>query len=128
MKKWGVLIILIIVGGIIGYNYLYQDHRDIESELSEFTITTESFFEEFQINSEDSELKYLDKTITVTGEITKIEDQSLAIDNIVFCQFQEKINHQIEVATNIKIKGRFLGYDDLLQEIKLDQCHIIEIY
>ena len=27
--------------------------------------------------------------------------------------------------TKIKIKGRFIGYDDLLEHVKLDQCLII---
>jgi hypothetical protein len=30
------------------------------------------------------------------------------------------------LASLIKIKGRFIGYDDLLEEIKIDQCIILE--
>jgi hypothetical protein len=26
----------------------------------------------------------------------------------------------------VKIKGRFVGYDDLMEELKMDQCQLIE--
>lgn len=125
MRKWGTIISIILLIVVFGYSYLYQDHRDIQSETSVFTVSSKSIFEEFQINSDDSESKYLDKTITVTGTISQIENQTLVVDDVVFCQFKNKISTSLQELENITIKGRFLGYDDLLEEIKLDQCHII---
>lgn len=125
MRKWSIFILLLIAIGILGYNYVYQDHRDIQSEASVFSVSSKNILEEFQVNSEDSESKYLDKTITVSGTATQIESHAVVLDNSVFCQFQDKIDPKLQNAKNISIKGRFLGYDDLLKEVKLDQCHII---
>lgn len=125
MRKWSIFILLLILIGVLGYNYVYQDHRDIQSEASVFSVSSKNILEEFQVNSEDSESKYLDKTITVSGTATQIESHAVVLDNSVFCQFQDKIYPKLQNAKNISIKGRFLGYDDLLKEVKLDQCHII---
>lgn len=125
MRKWSIFILLLILIGVLGYNYVYQDHRDIQSEASVFSVSSKNILEEFQVNSEDSESKYLDKTITVSGTATQIESHAIVLDNSVFCQFQDKIAPKLQNAKNISIKGRFLGYDDLLKEVKLDQCHII---
>ncbi|PNQ74671.1 hypothetical protein C1T31_00560 [Hanstruepera neustonica] len=125
MRKWSIFILLLILIGVLGYNYVYQDHRDIQSEASVFSVSSKKILEEFQVNSEDSESKYLDKTITVSGTATQIESHAIVLDNSVFCQFPDKIDTKLQNAKNISIKGRFLGYDDLLKEVKLDQCHII---
>jgi hypothetical protein len=125
MRKWIIIILSLIVFGIIGYNYIYQDHRDIGSEKPAFTISSEQILEEFQINSIDAEAKYLDKTIEVFGTITKIQNQTLVLDNAVFCQFQNQLNSNLQISQSITLKGRFLGFDDLLEEIKLDQCYLI---
>jgi hypothetical protein len=121
MRKWIVLIILIVIG-IIAYNYIYQDHRDIENETAEFVLNSTDLVNEFAINPSASEKKYLNKTIEVFGTITELNVQDLTLDNNIFCQFNSKI--EVDTSKKVSIKGRFIGYDDLLEEIKLDQCSI----
>jgi len=77
---------------------------------------------EFAINPSASEKKYLNKTIEVFGTITELNDQDLTLDNKIFCLFTSKI--EVDASKKVSIKGRFIGYDDLLEEIKLDQCSI----
>jgi hypothetical protein len=122
MRKWIVLIILIVIG-IIAYNYIYQDHRDIESETAEFVLNSTDLVNEFTINPSASEKKYLNKTIEVFGTITELNDQDLTLDNNIFCQFNSKI--EVDTSKKVSIKGRFIGYDELLDQIKIDQCSII---
>jgi hypothetical protein len=121
MRKWIVLIILIVIG-IIAYNYIYKEHRDIESETAEFVLNSSDLVNEFAINPSASEKKYLNKTIEVFGTITELNVQDLTLDNNIFCQFNSKI--EVDTSKKVSIKGRFIGYDDLLEEIKLDQCSI----
>jgi hypothetical protein len=122
MRKWIVLIILIVIG-IIAYNYIYQDHRDIESETAVFVLNSTDLVNEFTINPSASEKKYLNKTIEVFGTITELNDQDLTLDNNIFCQFNSKI--EVDTSKKVSIKGRFIGYDELLDQIKIDQCSII---
>ena len=121
MKKT-LIIFLILVLLLIGYNYLYQDHRDIQNENPEFVLTAEEIKQNFLNNSEIASSKYLNKTIVVSGKITELNKSDLTLNGSIFCKFNEEFGAQIRVSDIVKIKGRCIGYDDLLEEIKLDQC------
>lgn len=123
MKKW-VALIFLVIAGIITYKYIYQTHRDIKTEKAEFALSATGIYNEFSINPTQSESKYLNKTIEIAGEITEISKNNITLNNIVFCQFLNQIDTSLKNNTQIKIKGRFIGYDDLLKQIKLDQCII----
>lgn len=124
MQKKIIIIALIIIAIVgFGYNYIYQEHRNIDNEVAEFTLTSIDIAKEFESNSIDTEKKYLNKTIEVSGEITEINKNDITLGDKVFCQFTERINQKLK--QQIKIKGRVIGYDDLLEQIKLDQCIII---
>lgn len=125
-KKLFVSILILAILGVVGYNYLYQDHRNIESETAEFSMTSKEITQLFKKDAISAEQKFLNKTIEITGNITGKSTNEITIDDQVFCQFSEPINEN-QLRKNIKIKGRVIGYDDLLEQIKLDQCTIIKI-
>lgn len=124
MRKLVVLIIAIIVI-TLGYNYLYKDHRDIKTEKAEFTLGSSELASEFSLEPILSEKKFLNKTIEVKGQVTEISDNSLTLDNSVYCQFDDALEQNIQKNIVLKIKGRVIGFDDLLQQVKLDQCNIL---
>jgi len=124
-RNWIALIIVLIITAFIGYNYIYQDHRDIESERAEFTMSSSEINQLFSKNSVAAEQKFLNKTIEVSGLITDINSNDITIDDKIFCQFSDNLKASTDKNENIKIKGRVIGYDDLLEQIKLDQCTII---
>ncbi|MBR9915045.1 MAG: hypothetical protein GYB32_09515 [Algicola sp.] len=122
-KKWIVFFVLIIVV-VFGYNYVYQDHRNIEQEAAMYMLEADSFMSEFDVNPEVSEKKYLNNTVQIMGNISKIDSSVIILNNSIFCQFSTSIK-QLYMKDSITVKGRFIGYDDLLGDIKLDQCLII---
>ena len=124
-KLLGSVLILVIIG-IVGYNYIYQDHRNIEKETAEFIMTAMEIANLFKEDAVNAEQKFLNKTIEVTGNVSDNNNTEITIDNQVFCQFVEPLK-EIKRNKNIKIKGRVIGYDDLLEQVKLDQCTIIKI-
>ena len=126
MRKKVIILILILLLAIAGYNYLYQDHRDIEKEHPEFTVSSGSIHEEFAQNFNDSEQKYSDKTILISGIISELNQNYVTLNEKVFCQFNTTIDQSLELNSKVYIKGRFIGYDDLLEQIKLDQCSFVE--
>ena len=125
MRKWIVILIIVIIAAIIGYNYIYQDHRSIENESAEFTMSSTEIANLFSENVVSSEQKFLNKTIEVSGLISEINTNDITVDDKLFCQFNKAIETSIRQNFNIKIKGRVIGYDDLLEQVKLDQCTII---
>ncbi|MDA9970559.1 OB-fold putative lipoprotein [Flavobacteriaceae bacterium] len=125
MRNKIIFSLILVFGIIIAYNYMYPDHRSISEETVSFTLDAESLFNEFTEDSQQAELKYLDQTIIVSGVISSINSKSVTISNKIYGQF-ETLNSDLKVNDSIAVKGRCIGYDDLLEEIKLDQCSIIK--
>ncbi len=122
MKKWIIILAILFIAFLV-YKYIYKEHRNIHNERSEFVLNAKTLVDEFQIDPTKAESKYLNKTITVSGSVSKLNKKELTINDKVFCLFNESIT-TIILNQNIKIKGRFIGYDDLLEQVKLDQCSI----
>lgn len=125
IRKWIYILIALVVMVFIGYRYVYQDHRNIAEEEAEFVITAQELTQNFENNASQSQTDYLNKTIVITGSITDIGEKSILVDNRVFCQFGN-LPEGLKLHSMVKIKGRCIGFDDLLGQAKLDQCSIIQ--
>lgn len=128
MKKkllYGILIVLLVA--IALYRYTYQEHRDISNEKATFTVSIPELEKEFVTNDSLAIAKYQDQTIELTAQITAvdIENKAIILDNKVFATFSDSLPKAIISGKKIKIKARFLGYDELLEEFKMDQSSII---
>ena len=126
MKKiiFSLLFLLRLVGV---YFYVYKAHRDIAKEEVSYVIAVPSLFLEYQSNESAANTKYLDKTIVVSGKVSSLnmETRSIVLDEKLFATFLDKIPATIQPNSQLKIKGRLIGYDSLLEEIKMDQCIIL---
>ncbi|HBC03364.1 MAG TPA: hypothetical protein DC015_03990 [Aequorivita sp.] len=67
----------------------------------------------------------MNQTISVTGVITNLEDGAITLDESVYATFDENIP-QLTTNEKIMIKGRCIGYDELFEIVKLDQCSLIK--
>ncbi len=118
----GLLIFLVVI--FLSYKYLYHEHRDISNEKALFSLTANEILKDFLLDESKANLKYLDKSITITGKITNIDtkNNTIVIDEKVFVLLKKiPVVKQSEV---IIVQGRVIGYDSLLEEIKLDQAEI----
>jgi len=124
-KKIAFAFLVIIAAVVIGYNYVYKDARNISEETPEFIISGDKLKEEL-INNQDLVVKkYLDKTIQVSGIISLIDKDLVILDGYITTQITS-IKKPLNMGEKVVIKGRFIGYDELLEELKLDQCTIIK--
>ncbi len=125
MKKSRIIAItglLAIIIGLLGYNYvMHGGARDLSQETAVYTITSKEIVEEFTTNTASANKKYLEKAVAVAGIVTHKIENEIILDNGVVCTLKEE-NKAIKVNQSITLKGRVVGYDDLMQEIKLDQC------
>lgn len=125
LSKKSKVIIFILLAGIAVvfgvYKYLMQPPESIESKKVDITIRSEDFVAEIQ---KDFSV-YEDKIVVLTGSISSIEGTSIILDNQIYCQFKDDVSEMtFEENQKITIKGHVLGYDDLLEEVKLDECII----
>lgn len=116
-----------IVGGILFF-YVYKDHRDISAEEASFMISVSELHKQFQTNDSLANASYADQTILVSGLVTSFdsENNALIVDEKLFLTFNSNEVVHLQSKQSVKIKGRFVGYDDLMDELKMDQCQLIE--
>lgn len=122
---YGILIVLLIC--FFAYRYIYKSHRDISTETATYVISIPELEKEFALNDSLASIKYQDQTIEITAPITAIDTTSkgIVLDEKVFATFNDSLPKDITTGTMLKIKARFLGYDELLEEFKVDQSSII---
>lgn len=127
-KTLWVLVLCTVVVGSILYFYVYKEHRDIGREEASFTISVDELHKQFQTNDSLANATYADQTIVVSGLVTSFDsvDNSLVLNEKLFLTFQVKGVLPLQLKQSVKIKGRFVGYDDLMEELKMDQCILIE--
>ncbi|WGD34949.1 hypothetical protein [Olleya sp. YS] len=123
-KKLLILLGILAIGAVIAYNYIYQDHRNISEETAKYNVTASNLVKDFIKDVSTTQDKYLNKTIEVTGTITAKDANSVTLDNAIFCTLSNPT--KVALNTTVTVKGRCIGFDDLLEEVKLDQCTIIK--
>jgi len=108
------------------YKYIYKSHRDISSEEANYTVTVLSLNNEFKQSDSLTLIKYRDKTIALTGKVSSIDaaSKSIVIDEKMNAIFSDSIPKSVQLNQSISLKGRFIDYDDLLEEFKMDQVSI----
>lgn len=118
-------ILTVVLIGFAGYSYImHGGERNLSTEDVAFTVSSKKILAEFVSKTEDSNKKYLEKAVAVTGVITHKEGKDITIDNSIICSLKNP-DSTIKKDQNITVKGRVVGYDDLMGELKLDQCFVI---
>ena len=128
MKRIYIIIIsIVLLFAFSLYKYVYKNHRDISTEEASFTINSKTILDEYNNSEQKANEKYLDKTIIVKGIITNLDtlNKTLVIDEKMFCLI-DSFNSELKINKLVSVKGRFLGYDELLEEMKMDQISIIK--
>lgn len=125
LSKRSKIILFILIVGILGalgvYKYAYKPHATIESLEVSFSGNSDDFMTSVQ---EDA-AKWQNKIVQLTGEITSKDAKGIILSTTIYCQFRDSLElSKSPVKKTITIKGRVIGYDDLLEELKLDQCII----
>jgi len=128
MKKGKKIIhiIFVVLIAIVGSAYYYINNagkRDLSEEKAEFTVSSSQIMAEFTNNSDASTKKYLNKAIIVTGVVTDATAGEVVLDSNIICKLHDKEILQAK-GKKINVKGRFIGFDDLMGELKMDECFI----
>ncbi|KAF2516640.1 OB-fold protein [Flavobacterium foetidum] len=117
------VLLLMVSAGIYVYGIVFKEARNIESEAPDCSITAKKLLDDYNSNTKKADSSYLNKTIEITGKATKETDSVIILENGVFCLFKERLNTKM-IDQKITIKGKCIGYDELFQEVKIDQCSV----
>ena len=70
---------------------------------------------------------WFQEVIEIEGNITSIEKDGVVLNGNIYCQFENPLLlEDLKGNMLINIKGKMIGFDELLMEIKLNQCIIIK--
>lgn len=130
MKKKNLLLLALALAATATAWLLYQytfnsSHRDISSETASAEVSAQSLQEAFLADETAASANYLDQVVAVSGTITDIEDQSLTLDDLVLVGMENTNNESMATGTSVTIKGRCIGFDELLEMVKIDQATLI---
>ncbi len=116
------LIVFFAIVGLVIINTIYKPHKSIQDREIKFSGTPVILIKE--VNKDFT--KWQDKAVQLTGKITSIDNLGFTLEDVVYCQTNTgtKLSQQ-KLNKTITIIGRVIGYDDLLEELKLDQTIIV---
>ncbi len=129
MKKKKVIILTVILLAIVGsglvYNYTFNSkHRDIANEEATIALSAEELFSHFQKDELLATTNYLDKVIEIKGEVTSMEEGEVILNGQIQVNFNGQVMANVANGTSLTLKGRCVGYDELLEMVKIDQATI----
>ncbi|WP_046759423.1 hypothetical protein [Kordia jejudonensis] len=119
------LVLVIAIGGYLAYSYAYKPHTAIADMEVAFTGTAKDFLEKIKENP--ASWTQGEKVVELTGVITAKDEKGISLNESIYFQLEEGTSTQaLSEGQKTKIIGRIIGYDDLLEELKLDKAIILQ--
>lgn len=119
------LVLIIAIGGYFGYSYAYKPHTAITDMEVAFAGNASDFLEKIKENPES--WTQGEKVVELTGEITAKDEKGISLNESIYFQLAEGTSTEaLAEGQKTKIMGRIIGYDDLLEELKLDKAIIVK--
>ena len=107
----------------VGTGYVYQYISMSPKDVVEITPEYVGDATEFNFLVTDNLSYWTGKVVQITGEVTELTEYGIVMNGTIFCQFENGDDLQSIVENQqINIKGKLVGFDEILMEIKLNQC------
>ena len=99
--------------------YTKSLHPDYVNEDPIIKIDADELIWRFQVN-EGKEL--IGQVIHITGTVTDYDSSLIILNHRIICFPEPEYFFNVESGLSLDIKGRCIGYNDLLEEIRLDHA------
>ncbi|WP_196892816.1 hypothetical protein [Aureivirga marina] len=118
-KVFSILFIIILGSILFLFRHVYKEHQNIENLNPDYFGT----YEDFKINQNNY---WENKIIDIEGKLTEKTTNSIILNNQIFFLLDSNQNTNfLSIDEKIRIKGRVVGYDELLEELKVDKAIIL---
>ena len=126
-KTKNLLLAAVVIGLIVGawatWYVFFKPHRDVSAEKPAYEMTAQAFSEAFKADTA-AYRKFADQAILLEGAVTAVEGKHLSLGNII-CSMDSTNQGRLgslKSGDMVKVQGRFTSYNDLMEEIMMDQC------
>lgn len=125
------------IGGLATGYYLYnKPHRNIGKSEVDYMISLDSLAMEFQSNQQTATNKYSGKVIVLQGKFGSMSGKNIMPVTILLQEGGSLANCELDTlygsdtpafnqGDELSVKGLFVGYDELLGEIQLKKCLLV---
>ncbi|MEB8328670.1 hypothetical protein OO009_04820 [Flavobacteriaceae bacterium KMM 6897] len=128
MKKKRIFFIIglfLVTIVFLSYYVLSGRHRNISKEDPTITLKAIELHNPFKNNNSHIASSYIDKVAQVTGRLTDITGKTLELDYMIQVDLTDSLSTSLDMGMMVTIKGRCVGYDDMLEVVKIDQAIIL---
>ena len=112
-----------IITLIAAYKVTYKAHDTMDDLVSEFAGKAS----EFVVLISDDQLHWNGSVVELSGKITELHEKGIQLEQNIYCLYGPgEMKTDLHTGQYITIRGRVIGYDDLLEELKLDKAIILK--
>ena len=128
-----IIVVMIMAAGYFIYN---KPHRDILSEKAQYSLSLVEMNNEFLADEDAAYKKYFNQVVEISGTAVSIDEKANERYDVVLESEGIIANGEIIeidaqpaklIDQQVLLKGLFIGYDNLLEEIKLSECSIKQL-
>ena len=129
-------ILLVVIVMTTAYFVYNKPHRNILAEEAKFSLALTQMNDEFLADEEAAYKKYFNQVVEISATASSINkkengryDVVLNSNGVIANGELISAGDQFEALINkeVVLKGLFIGYDNLLEEIKLSECSIKQL-
>jgi len=123
-RRIKVLLAVIALGFMfVGYEMLNQEHTDFTEVGVEGAFSGDDFMQ-FIVAFNDSERGALGENVyQIQGVVMSCSNIELILSPGIVCVLEEEIKPRPQIGETTSIRGRFVSFDDLFSEVRLD--HVV---
>ena len=122
--KWVlVALVLLAVAVTVGYKIIYKPHKSTQEQSAVFVGNARLF--QSRLNTQAKQ--WQNTIVQLKDTIRQKDAKGVMLGANIYCQMADSLaTARLKARQVVTIKGRFIGYDDLLGEVKLDQCIVTQ--
>lgn len=111
--------VLAVIGGSIVLYQLYKPHRDAVGEKASMEMLASDLLNDYLQDEEAANNTYKEVVIKVKGEVSEADAEHIKFKAGVTIS-GDFSNSNAKVGDQITVKGRITAYDELYEEVSLD--------
>ncbi len=121
--NWKIFRSILPLVALVAFAYYTKSLKPDYSKKEPILITdSDELIWRFQMN-EGTEL--INQIVQFEGKITGFDSLLIIMDHRLICAPDPSGHIKVDIGDSITLKGRCLGYDDLLDELRLD--HVVQV-
>ena len=127
-----VVLLILVVSVVYVFN---KPHRNVVDAKPQYSLSLDEMHDEFLADEEKAGQKYFDKVVELKGTLSALNMGENGRYNFIFEESARTASGEIIelndeelnlVGEEVKIKGLYIGYENLLEEIQLSECTIVK--